>query len=162
MKNISTLQQILLIIGLSIILGVFRNIMLDDTLTWKKENRKLDVISDFIIPRFMVEPLAIDIEFAHYLHTKNQAVFIDARDIDDYETGHISDAINIPFDDIDNYESVIIGLDPDFPVVIYCSGGECDLSVDLGDLLFDEYDFSNVLIFEGGYPNWKELGYLIE
>ena len=162
MKNISTIQQILLIVGLSIILGVLRNFILEESLTWHKLSRKLDIISDFIIPEFMTEPLAIDIEFAKYLHTNNQAAFIDARDIEDYISGHILNAISIPFDDIDNYENKIIVMDPDFPVVIYCSGGECDLSVDLGDFLFEEYEFSSVLIFEGGYPQWQELGYSIE
>ena len=61
-----------------------------------------------------------------------------------------------------DYEDTILDLDPIKPVIIYCSGGECDLSIHLGDVLFDEYEFEKVLIFEDGFPAWKELGYPIQ
>ena len=63
---------------------------------------------------------------------------------------------------IDSYEDLILDLDPTQPVIIYCSGGECELSMHLGNILFDEYEFKKILIFEAGYPAWKESGYPIE
>ena len=38
--------------------------------------------------------------------------------------------------------------------VIYCSGKGCSLSEDLGFYLYDEFKFDNILIYEGGMPEW--------
>lgn len=38
--------------------------------------------------------------------------------------------------------------------VLYCSGEGCSLSEDLGFYLFDELKFNNILIYEGGMPEW--------
>ena len=43
--------------------------------------------------------------------------------------------------------------------IIYCSGGECSLSLDLADILFFDNGFENVFVFEGGLPEWEEAGY---
>lgn len=162
MNNIPKLKQISYILGLSILAGVVRNVVQDEPLPWIKEPRILSTISNFIIPELMREPLAINLEFTKHLHDKNEAVFIDARDVDEYETGHIANALNIPFDEAEYYVDQILSLEPEYPVVIYCSGGECDLSINLGDLLFEEYEFFYVLIYEGGYPEWESSGYAVE
>ena len=47
--------------------------------------------------------------------------------------------INIPFDYYEDYEDVINELDDSAPHVIYCSGEECSLSMDLADYLFNEF-----------------------
>ena len=46
--------------------------------------------------------------------------------------------------------------------MIYCSGGECSLSIDLAEYLFDEIGIDKVYIYEEGFPNWKEKGHPIE
>ena len=48
------------------------------------------------------------------------------------------------------------------PIIIYCSGGDCELSMHLGNVLFDEYEFEKILIFDAGFPAWEELGYPVE
>ena len=51
----------------------------------------------------------------------------------------------------------------DDPVVTYCSGGECDLSMDLAnELMGEDWGFSRVFVFDGGLPQWIEAGYPIE
>ena len=47
-------------------------------------------------------------------------------------------------------------VDFETPIVTYCSGGDCTLSLDLGDFLFYKLGYENVFIFEGGYPHWIE------
>jgi rhodanese-related sulfurtransferase len=76
--------------------------------------------------------------------------------------GHIENSVNIPYDEIESYEDDILDFDVLLPVVIYCSGGECELSMHLGDMLFDDYEFEKVLIFEAGFPAWEEAGYPIK
>ena len=43
--------------------------------------------------------------------------------------------------------------------ITYCGGGECSLSMDLADYLYHEKLFDAVLIFEGGWPEWRDTGY---
>ena len=46
--------------------------------------------------------------------------------------------------------------------IIYCSGGECSLSLDLADVFFSDKAFENVFVFEGGLPAWQDAGYPTE
>ena len=74
------------------------------------------------------------------------AIFIDARDEEDYKLGHIQNAINIPFDYYEDFEYQLDDVDLEKILIIYCSGGECSLSIDLADYLIQERGFFNVLI----------------
>ena len=145
---------------MAFILGLIRFAFLNDPeFTLIKKERIINEITTFSVPEDMTEPMAIDIEFAKYLSDKKSAVFIDARDPEDYDEGHIQNSINIPFDYYEDYEDVIDSLDTATVYVIYCSGDECSLSMDLADYFFNELVFEKVLIFEGGWPQWRDAGY---
>jgi len=161
MKNIHYIKEIIIIISLGILLGFIRNYFLSEPLDFYKEKKVLNSISGTSIPKMLDEPMSIDIDLAYYLFS-NKSLFIDARDSEDYDNEHIVNAINIPYEEFESYTDTILDLNTQQPVIIYCSGGECDLSMHLGDVLFDEFEFEKVLIFEAGYPAWKELGYPVE
>ncbi len=153
-------KQIIIIITLAILLGLIRFIFLNDPefLLIKKE-RIIQEITTFSVPKNMTEPMMINLEFAKYLFDENSAVFIDARDAEDYKAGHIENAINIPYDYYEDYEEVMDGLDDNGIYVIYCSGEECSLSIDLADHLYNEKLIDKLLIFEGGWPQWRDASY---
>ena len=145
---------------MAFILGLIRFALLNDPeFTLIKKERIINEITTFSVPEDMTEPMAIDLEFAKYLSDKKSAVFIDARDSEDYDEGHIQNSINIPFDYYEDYEDIIDSLDTATVYVIYCSGDECSLSMDLADYFFNELVFEKVLIFEGGWPEWRDAGY---
>lgn len=98
------------------------------------------------------EPKAITLEQAYSLFNKG-VKFIDARDEADYLVGHITNSINIPFDDFDNHEQKLDKLSKDEPLVIYCAGTDCDLSILLGNKLFD-MGYKQVYVFFGGWLDW--------
>jgi len=153
-------KQIAIIFSLAILLGLTRFIFLDDPeFSLIKKERIIKEITTFSIPEDMTEPMMIGLEFAKYLFDDNSAVFIDARDAEDYEAGHIENAINIPFDYYENYEEVMDGLNDADIYIIYCSGEECSLSIDLADHLFNEKLIDKLLIFDGGWPEWRDAGY---
>ena len=133
--------------------------MNDPEFTLIKKERVIHEITTFSIPEDMTEPMAINMEFAKYLFDAKSAIFIDARDPEDYDAGYIQYSINIPFDYYENYEEIINSMDTAAVYVIYCSGEECSLSMDLADYLFNEFLFEKVLIFEGGWPQWRDAGY---
>ena len=87
-------------------------------------------------------------------------VFVDAREPEYYQEGHIKGAWNIPF-----FLELVFKLDSlqgkDAPMVIYCSGDECGSSEDLAYELQAE-GFSNLLVFKGGWTAWNTSGHPIE
>ena len=153
-------NQILSIIFLSSFLGLIRFSIMDNSdFELIKKEKIIQEITTFTIPENMTEPMAISLDFAKYLFDNKLAVFIDARDVEDYDSGHIQNSINIPFDDYENYENEIDSLNSEDTYIIYCNGEECSLSLDLAEYFFNEMLFEKVLIFEGGWPVWLDMEY---
>ena len=75
-----------------------------------------------------------------------------------YLEGHIKGSINIPWESSDNdkINDQLLDIKYDQDIAIYCSGGDCTLSIDLGEYMFNELSYERVFIFEGGYPSWVE------
>ena len=143
-------KDIIYIFILSAVIGIMRSIVLQDIKLIKSAPKVISTV-----PIYMDEPILIDIELAEELFNSG-AIFIDARDFDIYKNGHIKDAINIPWDTIENnkiafkLESIAF----DKSIVIYCSGGDCTLSMDLGDFLFFDIGYEKIYIFESGFSSW--------
>ena len=49
------------------------------------------------------------------------------------------------------------GRDPSLPVVLYCSGGDCEDSHMLAQTLFGA-GFENLLVYRDGFPDWVKRG----
>ena len=102
---------------------------------------------------------AITLDQALELYQKG-TVFVDAREPEYYQEGHIKGAWNIPF-----FLELVFKLDSlqgkDAPMVIYCSSDECGSSEDLAYELQAE-GFSNILVFKGGWTAWNTSGHPIE
>ena len=153
-------NQIIIIVIFSILLGYIRFTMINEPeFTLIKKERILKEISTFLIPETITEPMAISLNLAKQLFDNNSAIFVDAREEEDYKGGHIQNAINIPYDYYEDYEDLIDSLDTGAVYVIYCSGEECSLSMDLADYFFNELLFEKILIFEGGWPQWRDAEY---
>ena len=152
-------NQILFIFLLSITLGVFRFLLLDDPeFSLIKKERVIEKIDSFTVPNPMSSPMVVDLAFSKHYFDSGSAIFIDARDPEDFENGNINNSINIPYDYYEDYDELIDSLDDTNIFITYCSGGECSLSFDLADYLFSEKLFEKILVFEGGWPEWKDAG----
>ena len=103
--------------------------------------------------------LAITLDQALDLYQKG-TIFVDAREPEYYQEGHIKGAWNFPV-----FLELVFKLDSlqgkDAPRVIYCSGDECGSSEDLAYELQGE-GFSNLLVFKGGWTAWNSSGHPIE
>ena len=153
-------KQIIIILSLAAFLGIFRSFFLDDSeFTLIKQERVIEKVNSFKVPDDMTGPMMVNLEFSKYHFDAGSTVFIDARDPEDYELGHIQNAINIPYDYYEDYEDIINGLDDAGIYIIYCSGEECSLSIDLADYLYNEKLIDKLLIFEGGWPQWRDAEY---
>jgi rhodanese-related sulfurtransferase len=106
------------------------------------------------------EPLSINLKQAYTLYKRN-TLFIDAREPEDYRIGHIKNAINIPADHFDDYEFKLDKIEKEQPIVTYCAGSDCDLSIVLGNILFD-MGYKKIYVFFGGWNDWIDANYPIE
>jgi|TARA_Y100000310_G_scaffold48023_1_gene44564 rhodanese-related sulfurtransferase len=103
----------------------------------------------------IVEPMMIDLTLAVQLYERG-VTFIDARDEDEFNQGHIAGSLNAPI------IQLVSQLSPDDPLVTYCSGEGCDLSMELSETLMLDWQFTKVFIFDGGWPEWKAGGHPVE
>lgn len=100
-------------------------------------------------------------EAAAWLHARG-ALFLDARRSKEFGEGHVAGARSFPV-----WESEVVrervgelvaeGRDPSLPVVLYCSGGDCEDSHMLAQTLFGA-GFENLLVYRDGFPDWVKRG----
>jgi rhodanese-related sulfurtransferase len=86
---------------------------------------------------------------------------VDARRRRDYEQGHVAGARNIsPWEgDADAKITALVNeaRDGALPVVVYCSGGDCEDSHMLAQRLYGG-GFNNLLVYKDGWPDWVKRG----
>lgn len=106
-------------------------------------------------------PMALDLAQTLELYEGGMAVFVDARNPDEFAAGHIPSAFNLPYDELESHLDVLNYLPDDGLVVTYCDGSECELSLELADEL-SAMGFGQVRVFFGGWEQWLEAGYPAE
>lgn len=106
----------------------------------------------------------VNYEDARVLYDR-KALVLDARRSSVYEQGHIAGAKSISVWEADVDDKVaamaMAGLDGNAPIVIYCSGGNCEDSHMLADKLFG-VGFNNVYVYKDGFPDWQKNGAPVE
>lgn len=113
------------------------------------------------------DPPFIDVSVAQMEHAAGNILFIDSRDEYEFKCGTIPGSINIPFDylpeidDLTGYLDSALGVGKDFPLLVFCSGEECDLSLHMGRLLQD-YNYTTISIFFGGSREWEKFDLELE
>ncbi len=74
------------------------------------------------------------------------AIVVDVRTVDEYNEGHIKDAVNIPLDIIDT-----IGYDHDQTLIVYCASGVRSLEA-VNKLA--NMGYTSLYNLDGGLLNW--------
>lgn len=103
--------------------------------------------------------LEISGDEAAALFARKTVPFLDARRTSVYAQGHVAGAR--PFSvweaDVDDKVKAFFeeGRDQRAPVVVYCSGGECEDSHMLAERLY-KVGFDNVLVYKDGFPDWQK------
>ncbi len=90
------------------------------------------------------------------------AILIDSRNSLDFQESHLAGAISLPFatqgEHLEDFKSQVSVAQT---LVIYCSGYGCTDSFDLGLVLIRE-GYTDVLVYEGGFPEWRDAGRPLE
>lgn len=98
------------------------------------------------------------IDSVYYHFRSGDAVFIDARSTEEYQQGHIARAISVPLEEFDPSMPLLKQLAFHQKTITYCSGDQCEQSIDLAVRL-EELGFGDVYFYTGGFQEWKDAGY---
>lgn len=102
--------------------------------------------------------LTIPLDKAKQLYENKAARFLDARPQSQYEDGHISGALSLPWQDATNaFTAIAAQLEDKDTLVTYCDGESCELSHDLAMFLID-MGFTDVRVLVNGWTVWQEAG----
>jgi rhodanese-related sulfurtransferase len=108
------------------------------------------------------QPIEVKLANVKKFFDAGAALFVDAREASEYAEGHIAGALSVPFDDAVRKPAL---LEPfkraGRPLILYCSGGDCELSKDLAKNMLAD-GIRKVLVFTDGMPAWKAAGYPVE
>jgi rhodanese-related sulfurtransferase len=103
-------------------------------------------------------PIQIDISKVKAFFDAKAATIVDAREPADYAEGHIPGAINLPYDEtVTNPEKLEKFDAKGKPIIVYCGGGTCELSMNLGWALVNAGK-KKVVVYMGGWPEWSTSG----
>jgi rhodanese-related sulfurtransferase len=156
---INSIKDAILIVFLAIIIAFAANALSPNGITLKGiwyDNRHIVELATPPSYDPKVDSL-LTMEDAFALWQTKQAIFLDAREPDEYAEGHIPGAINFPFEEWDQYWADIQAkLTPESRIVCYCGGLDCEASLDMARELKVQ-GYPNSYIFFGGIKKWTEL-----
>ncbi len=95
-------------------------------------------------------------QFLEILDSDDPVFLLDVRSSESYAAGHISSAVSVPVNTI-NEQCVTEMLHSDSMVVVYCGGFNCQASTEAANKL-QALGMVNVLDFKGGAEEWKKKG----
>ncbi|MDT7827479.1 rhodanese-like domain-containing protein [Pricia sp. S334] len=95
----------------------------------------------------------IDIETVKADVIGKDVQWVDVRTPQEYEAGHIDDAINIDISDSQNFKEKVEKLNKNEPVYIYCQkGGRSERAA----TLLKDMGFESIFDYSGGYGEWSQ------
>ena len=119
-------------------------------------------ISEHQIP-LIYEPFVIEsgdrltLSQVQIIHKHKEALFIDAREKEEYEAGHIPDAINIPASSGRSKKIELLDQIPkNLQIIVYCDNLQCHFAERLAKEM-QYMKFNSVAVFEGGWDAWISM-----
>jgi len=126
---------------------------------WLKQG--LPVVEGPEIPT-AIEPLKVNLEeaYEHYFMLFDDSViWIDARQRQDFEKGHIERALNIPPEILEYHLEY---LPRNKEIILYCESADCDASRTAARILIESgFKHPKVKVMDVGFVAWQEAGYPI-
>jgi rhodanese-related sulfurtransferase len=103
-------------------------------------------------------PVQIALGALRLYYDADAALIVDARDPEDFAEGHILGAINIPFHEAISNPSLVETLRTGGrPIVTYCGGKGCEVSLGVAEELCAA-GHRRVAVYVGGFPEWVQAG----
>jgi rhodanese-related sulfurtransferase len=160
------LAQAFLLVLLSVVMGLGRNAAAPGGIAWVGDWAEKDSVIAAVSSNLAAKPPSaqagdppfLSLAEAMAKYDEPNVIFVDARVPEDYKAGHITGAVLLPFDSLDDYWPQVEGqLPKEREIVTYCSGAECELSLFLARYMKDA-GYEKISIFYGGWVQWQENG----
>ncbi len=108
----------------------------------------------------------LNLEQARALFNEGEAIFIDARPSREYEKARILGAMHLSTESIASGAAgpildELLGFGLDYPLILYCHGGDCDASENTA-IRLQQMGFTNIRIMTAGFDDWVNAGYEVE
>ncbi len=157
------IRQAFVLLLYSTALGLVVNIFHPKDIPYVGEYRELTKAGEPVVPPSAVagDPPFITINDAQLEHQLGGTLFVDARDSTEFKCGTIPGSVNLPFDYLPeanlagHIDSSLGRIAKDKPIIIFCSGEECDLSLHLARNL-QSLGYTKLSIFFGGAREWEK------
>ncbi|MGD0766585.1 MAG: rhodanese-like domain-containing protein [Tepidisphaeraceae bacterium] len=115
--------------------------------------KRSDATETVMRARFSSFVAKVNVEQARKMRASG-VTFVDARLPEDYQTGHIADAINIPIGAPAVVRRSVLGsIRPDAPIVVYCQSQSCTYSDEVAKTLAGD-GYTNLFVFRDGWVGW--------
>lgn len=137
------LKEALLIFFISAISAIFYNALVANGLP-------------LIYQKIEIQPgNTLELHLLKKLLNRNAVVLIDARSADDFQSGHIPDAVNLPLRSPRNRKIDFLSkFSKNKIFILYCTNPECTQAERLAKQ-FNLLGFKNTHIFSGGWEAWQ-------
>ena len=99
--------------------------------------------------------LTIDVEPAHEMIEAGSPLVVDVREIDEFGTGHLPGAVNMPLQEMSDY-AAFLPEDRDTPILVVCETGNRSLT---GALFLASLGYGDVRSINGGTTGWRGMGF---
>ena len=99
--------------------------------------------------------LTIEVGPARELIESDELLVVDVREIDEYDGGHIPAAVNMPLQEMSQYQAMLPE-DHEAPVLVVCQTGVRSLS---GALFLSSLGYRDVRSINGGTSAWQDSGF---
>ncbi|MCI0470566.1 MAG: rhodanese-like domain-containing protein, partial [Candidatus Aminicenantes bacterium] len=97
-----------------------------------------------------------------YLIASETVRLVDARTKDEFELGHLPQAINLPVYEFDRaYKATAELLPKDKTIITYCSSVTCIDSTLLAKKMYSS-GHKDIFVYRGGFEEWLELNNRVE
>ncbi|MBM4286256.1 MAG: rhodanese-like domain-containing protein [Deltaproteobacteria bacterium] len=101
----------------------------------------------------------VTLDQAHDFWQQGQTLFLDARELDEYQEQHVTGALHFPPKLLDQPGAAVLeGVPKERRILVYCGQENCDVALKVAKKLQDQ-GFTNVYAFLGGFRAWDEAGH---
>lgn len=148
----SAIKQAIFILFCVILLAGVVNLVRPDGIEWLRKSKPVSEAS----PMVDAGVIPISIETALEAFQAKRAVFVDARNPENYIEAHIPGAINVPPVQFEaDAEPFLNSIPSDQEVILYCDGPGCHLAETLS-LLMKEVGYEKLMLFSDGWQGWQK------
>jgi len=145
-----------LLIGITFAsVGLMANFASDDPVPWVYTPPREIILAGVAVQ-------LIDERQAASFRDDPDTVFVDTRGCLDYAKSHVSGAVCLPPEDVEQrFPAVEPLIPPGSRVILYCYGPECDMAERVG-LFLAQLGYRNMMIMSSGFNEWEKAKFPVD